>query len=293
MKTQPLVLTLGLLVATVGCFPVIELGEPDSYLNNQDATEPQAVTEAMATVRNLPYAGGDFSKTFRPDVMHDYLVAKAEGNAASTFLVNPTQAEEQINISKNSFEYTFHVYVDGVKYGGTTLYGHMGGTYLENRRTGEFSLETTFDCLNGGDWTLFGSEKVSGVFEEGQTAFRYESNYNLELSHFSNYLSLSGSDTQSFDGETFIIESGEYRLSGMNGVSSLLVSKPLVFDAACGDANGLQLFSSGIETETFGEESVEINYGSGDCDGSAELKKGSEAWVVTLGDTAGEEDSEF
>ncbi|MEL6534679.1 MAG: hypothetical protein AAFQ98_04670 [Bacteroidota bacterium] len=272
----------GLAVATMlsGCFPTIsfesDYPEDPYYVDAGPASEPQAFSESIVAMRNLPYAGGDFSDVFNPVGIRNYIDAVIAGEEPKGIFPADGGCSYG-NVSEGiggAVTMDWHLCASDLPYSDTKINGHLSGRYQQSA-SGDYELTVNFDCLNTDAWTLFGSETVTGKWESGVAA-RYSVKYNVEISTYdnynSNYVYFTGTDVQSFDGTKFQVESGDYTVSTSSGTSSLKVSQPLSFVPGCVEnPAGFTLFSSGVEIETFGDEAAEMNYGSGNCDATVTI----------------------
>ncbi|HAA10525.1 MAG TPA: hypothetical protein DCE41_02055 [Cytophagales bacterium] len=272
----------GLAVAAMlsGCFPTISFENEypdDPYMMNSDpVSEPQAFSESIVALRNLPYASGDFSDVFSPVGIKKYIDAVQAGEEPN--VVFPDDGGCSFgNISEGfggAVSLDWHLCANDLPYSDTRINGHLSGRY-EQTASGDYELTINFDCLNTEAWTLFGTETIKGSWDSN-TAARYSVKYDVEISTYtynnSNYMYFKGNDVQTFDGTQFQIESGDYTIASNQGTSTLKVSQPLSFVPGCVEnPAGFTLFSRGIEIESFGDDTAEMNYGSGACDATVTI----------------------
>jgi len=286
---------LALAAMLSGCFPTINLDRDnpeDDYwyggVNSDPVAEPQAFSESIVALRNLPYASGDFSDVFTPVGIKNYIDAVIAGEEAKAIFPDDGGCSYG-NITEGiggAVSMEWHLCANNLPYSDTQLNGHLSGRYSQTA-SGDFELSVNFDCLNTTSWTLFGTETVTGTWES-ETAARYTVNYNVEISSYngysSDYLYFKGNDAQYYDGTKFIVESGDYNISSNAGTSSLAVNQALNFVPGCvEDPAGFTLFTRGIEIETFGDdEKAEMNYGTGDCDATVTITRGGSSQAHSL-----------
>lgn len=290
MKKLSILAPLGIAVALSGCFPALDFNDLDSdddpYLpNTEAATEPQALDQSIAAMRNLPLSGGNFSNVFRPASIKAFVEAKLAGKTLPKIFPNDGGCTySELNTSLDgSLSLDYHLCTEELEYFGSKVNGHMGGRYVENS-AGDFELRINFDCLNTEEWTLFGTETITGTWKEGETVARYQVKYNMQVSTIDNYFYFLGTDQQVNEGEQFTVESAAYTISSYQGLSTVAISKPLVFKSDCvTDPGECILFSKGLEVETYGAEKAEVNYGDGDCDGDAIVTRSGGAQSRSFG----------
>lgn len=278
-KITSLVMLAGLVSAT-SCLPIVDLNGPGGP-TVLDGNQPLSVNESVVSMRNLPYAGGSFSEVFHPAGIKAYVeAAKAGETLPAIFPEDGGCSYGLLNeLADGSYQLEYHLCATNMPYSNTVVNGHLGGSYLE-RPDGSYQMSVNFDCLGTDDWTLFGSEQITGKWEANDPVARYTVEYRVDISDYQNgYIQFSGSDTQTFDGELFTVSEARYTLSSdsRSRNSSLEVSEPLVFKQGCvEDVGKLNLFAAGIESETLGSKVTEINYGDGTCDDDAQISANDE-----------------